>query len=119
MSMAISVSVTLAVDWSVVGDSLVQNLSLESSLGADDVVNSSEDTVGLQNRVRSLGQTTISVFVSGLEVSGMFVIDTIVVLVFWVSVVIVSSVAMSIPSMSEFGVGNSDCDQNGQTDDDG
>jgi hypothetical protein len=68
---------------SVVSNSLVQDLSLESSLGVDDVVDSSDDTVRLEERVRSLGDVAISDFPGVLVVTGVLVGDSVVVFVLW------------------------------------
>lgn len=68
LSMSESVSVSgvisfLGVDGSVVGvTSLVDNLSLESSLWVNDVVHSSENAVRLEDGVASLRHVTVSVF---------------------------------------------------------
>jgi len=58
-----------SVDPWVTSDTLVDNLSLESTVGGRDVVDGTENTVRLDNGVVSLGQITITDFSSRLLVT--------------------------------------------------
>jgi hypothetical protein len=100
MTVSVGVSVTVpmgvsvtSVSLSVMSVSLVDNLGLESSLRVDNIVDSSDDTIGLEKAVGSLGHSSISVFVGRLVVSGVLIVDSVAVLVFGVSIVVSPAVS--------------------------
>jgi len=64
----------------------VDDLGLESVDGVSDVVDGTEDTIGLDKRVRSLDDSSVTGFGGGLLVSGVFVSNSVVVGVSWVGI---------------------------------
>jgi len=89
-------AVMTVMDWSCddfLGDGMdggggVQDLGLESVDWISDVVDCSVNTIGLEKAVASLYNTTVTGFMSILEISGVSVLDSVAVAVFRVSVIV-------------------------------
>lgn len=66
--------------------------SIESIVLISGVVNGSDWAVGFNQAVRSLNDIAVASFVLWFNVSGMIVIDSVFVSVFWMSLVIITKV---------------------------
>jgi len=101
-SMTSVMSVVVEDGW-VSGNSLVEDLRLETSLGGRDVVDGPEDTIGLNEAVRSLGHISITDFAGALNITGVLIGNSITVFVSGVGVdivVVVSVMAVTMMAMS-------------------
>jgi hypothetical protein len=96
----VSSVVSLSDESGMSGDSLVDYLSLESQFGVNDVVDGTEDTIGLDDGVVSLGQWAISDFSGTLLISGDFISDSVIVRVFRVSIKVESMAISQVSNMS-------------------
>jgi len=120
MSVVVTMMVTVVVvDVGVTGDSLIEDLSLESSLGVNNIVYGTEDAIGLDETVVTLGNGSIADLRSALDITGVLIGDPVTVLVSRISMDVImmtvmvamsTMVAMSMPS--ELGGSNGDKGQN-------
>jgi len=132
-SVVTSVISVVVVNVGVSSDSLIQNLSLESSLGVNDIIHSPQNAIWLDEGVTSLSNVTISDFSGTLDITGMFICHAIGVLISWIGVNIVvmmpmmammsksmMTMMMSVSMMTsmtpiKLGAGNGDKGQSGDS----